>query len=166
MSEPDSNKAREVPRLRASIIARDAEGRVLILEHIRPHGVYLVLPGGGVDRGETIEQAVIREVREELDAHCEIERLVAVGELFLPGRHVVDFFFSGSIETEGQFRIRHSEGIGEAAWVEIDELDEINFLPPEVIPVIKKLDEMETGEVEYLGRYRLSDRKVDSPDIV
>jgi len=51
VSEPDSNKAREVPRLRASIIARDAEGRVLILEHIRPHGVYLVLPGGGVDRG-------------------------------------------------------------------------------------------------------------------
>jgi 8-oxo-dGTP diphosphatase len=162
----ESDRDYQAPRLRSSIIARNSDGRVLLLEHIRPYGRYLVLPGGGVKYGETIEQALIREMHEELDARCIIDRLVAVGELFLPGRHVVDFFFAGSIEKDGPFKILHSEGIGKAEWISPDELDDVNFLPPEVIPVIRKVDDMESGEIEYLGRYRIHERKVDNPDIV
>jgi 8-oxo-dGTP diphosphatase len=42
------------------------DGKVLIVRRARPpaHGLY-TLPGGGVELGETLEQAVIREVREE-----------------------------------------------------------------------------------------------------
>jgi 8-oxo-dGTP diphosphatase len=42
------------------------DGRVLIVRRGRPpaHGLY-TLPGGGVELGETLEDAVIREVREE-----------------------------------------------------------------------------------------------------
>ena len=42
------------------------DGSVLIVRRARPpaHGLY-TLPGGGVELGETLEQAVIREVREE-----------------------------------------------------------------------------------------------------
>jgi 8-oxo-dGTP diphosphatase len=42
------------------------DGRVLIVRRGRPpaHGLY-TLPGGGVELGESLEQAVIREVREE-----------------------------------------------------------------------------------------------------
>jgi 8-oxo-dGTP diphosphatase len=42
------------------------DGRILIVRRARPpaHGLY-TLPGGGVELGETLEEAVIREVREE-----------------------------------------------------------------------------------------------------
>ena len=48
----------------SAAIFRDA--RVLIVRRGRPpaHGLY-TLPGGGVELGETLEQAVVREVREE-----------------------------------------------------------------------------------------------------
>ncbi len=54
------------------------DDRVLIVRRARPpaHGLY-TLPGGGVELGETLEQAVIREIREE--TALEIEPVALVG---------------------------------------------------------------------------------------
>jgi ADP-ribose pyrophosphatase YjhB (NUDIX family) len=54
------------------------DGKVLIVRRARPpaHGLY-TLPGGGVELGETLEQAVIREVREE--TALEIEPIELAG---------------------------------------------------------------------------------------
>src|ERR1700730_1556956 len=53
------------------------DGRVLIVRRARPpaHGLY-TLPGGGVELGETLEKAVIREVREETALQIEPVELV------------------------------------------------------------------------------------------
>jgi 8-oxo-dGTP diphosphatase len=53
-------------------------GRVLIVRRARPpaHGLY-TLPGGGVELGETLEEAVIREVREE--TALEVEPVALAG---------------------------------------------------------------------------------------
>ena len=71
------------PRPGAYALLRDAQGRVAVLE--TPRGCYL--PGGGIEAGETAEDALRREVREECG--FEAGRLSRLGEavqhLFTPG---------------------------------------------------------------------------------
>jgi 8-oxo-dGTP diphosphatase len=66
MSATDSTRTYPTRPYLAVSAAIFRDGRVLIVRRARPpaHGLY-TLPGGGVELGETLEQAVIREVREE-----------------------------------------------------------------------------------------------------
>jgi len=66
MSERDNARIYPTRPYLAVSAAIFRDGRVLIVRRARPpaHGLY-TLPGGGVELGETLEQAIIREVREE-----------------------------------------------------------------------------------------------------
>ncbi|GEM_PF-291761 len=51
---------------RAGGIVLDTKGNILLMRRYRPvSGEYFVIPGGGIDEGETSLQAVIREIQEE-----------------------------------------------------------------------------------------------------
>ena len=54
--------------LGARVLVRDESDRVLLIEHTYVPGWYL--PGGGVDRGETMVEAARRELREETGIAC------------------------------------------------------------------------------------------------
>ena len=142
------------PRLRVAMIARDDNRRVLLLQHVREHGKYWVLPGGGVDPGESVEDALVREIGEELGVGCEVERLVAIGELILSDRHVVDFFFSGKLDQNYGFTVKYDEGIGDARWFSPGEIRDLDVLPYEIIPVLENPDNLADGDIRYLGMYK------------
>jgi 8-oxo-dGTP diphosphatase len=70
-------------RVRAGIVLIE-DGRVALLERHRAGRHYFSFPGGGVDKGETIEQAAIREAKEELGLDVVIKKKVA--EIIYNGR--------------------------------------------------------------------------------
>ncbi len=78
MSDRDSARTYPTRPYLAVSAAIFRDGKVLIARRARPpaHGLY-TLPGGGVELGETLEQAVIREVREE--TALEIEPIELAG---------------------------------------------------------------------------------------
>ncbi len=99
----------------------DAEGRVLLVKHTYLHGWWL--PGGGVDRGETTQAAVVRELREEAGLIARSPpRLLSVhsNERFFPGDHVLVFRIDAFDMT---VRTSHGE-IAEIGWFAPDALPE------------------------------------------
>lgn len=65
-------------RVAARAVLFDGDGRIALM-HAAKHGYYK-LPGGGVDEGETIEGALIRELLEETGAHAVVQRELGVVE--------------------------------------------------------------------------------------
>ncbi len=74
---PDAPEVSDLAYLRIGVSALIFENKNVLLA-LRADGDWWNLPGGGMERGETVEQAVRREVREETGLEVEVERLVGV----------------------------------------------------------------------------------------
>lgn len=101
------------------VIARDEAGRVMLVRHTYLDGWWL--PGGGVDRGETVHEAAVRELREETGLVATAPpRLISAhsNHRFFPNDHVLVFGVDDFAIGE---RLSHGE-ISDAEWFAPDAL--------------------------------------------
>lgn len=85
-------------RIRVSGIAVK-EGRLLLVgqEGLRSSGLFWSPPGGGVEFGEKIPEALVREFREETGLEIEVGNLLFVNEFRSGVLHAIELFFDVSI---------------------------------------------------------------------
>lgn len=100
---PDTQSAGAKPTIRvAGLLVH--EGSILMVEQGRGGDRYWLLPGGGVQFGETLSDALKREFDEELGMRVGVQRLVAIVESISPdpayAKHVVHLVFEISAPME------------------------------------------------------------------
>lgn len=93
---------------------------------------YWSIPGGAVEPGETLEQAAIREAKEESGLDIALGGLHSVREVFFTqaGDHALIFTFY-AVVTGGQLEILDPDGdIIEVKWMSVQEANEVmQYLP-------------------------------------
>ena len=104
-------------------LARDAAGRVLLIKHTYVAGWHM--PGGGVERGETGEQALARELTEELGIAA------TIGPRITTIRHN---YRNGGVIEIGFFAVREYAGemvnniFQQMLWTSVSRLPDYDFL--------------------------------------
>ena len=119
-----------------AIILRD--GKVLMAANEGMSCLYSV--GGRVHFGETMEEAVVREVREETGVALEVDRLGFVHEVFFIGEgpyqgsriHEISLFYYMKVPADFEPRCRSRAANGTREWLEwIDPAAETRTIYPE-----------------------------------
>jgi len=134
-------------RVRAIIISQN---KIFLIKRIKPNETYWVFPGGGVEQGETRQDALTREIKEELGLD------IKIGNLFLerisdkPGmeQHKEYFFIAEVVGGElgtgkgPEYELNSNyEGSHKLEWVDIADLSKIDLKPVKVKDLVLKFYE-------------------------
>jgi ADP-ribose pyrophosphatase YjhB (NUDIX family) len=143
------------PRIRVSALLGRG-GKILLCRHEKGGRAHWLLPGGGVHGGETLVNALRRELAEEvgLPNDFPLEGPIAVCESISPAdaekaRHVVHIIFAGYLGDRSLERVSSSDAaVRGHRLFELEELTDISLHPP----IQRFLARWQPGDpVVYLG---------------
>lgn len=121
----------------AAVICDSLENTTKVFATARGYGEFKgkwEFPGGKLEAGETSQQALIREIQEELDVKIEVGELIDTIEYDYPTFHLsMDCFLC--VVVDGEIILKEAEA---ARWLDKDELYNVDWLPAD-IALIEKL---------------------------
>jgi 8-oxo-dGTP diphosphatase len=106
------------------------------------------LPGGNVDKGETLTQTVVRELQEELGIEITVGKMILMGEVLMPEpkKDVLHCIFLGKIiEGKPVLNSEHTSAL-EIVWKHIDDLKDLDMYPNVGAHL------QEDADFQYVGR--------------
>lgn len=142
----------------AAIIIED--DKILTTQMERDGDRYYVLPGGKVESGENIEEALKRELMEETSIQLENFSLAYLRELRLDdGERGIEFYYyvdeySGEPETGYDPEDKQAE-LKKVEKLEVSKLDDEKFFPEQLIEKLQEDERSEFQQVTHLGLHEI-----------
>lgn len=100
-------------------------------------------PGGKIEVGETSHQALVREIKEELEADIEVGELIDTIEYDYPTFHLsMDCFWAKVVS--GELVLKEAS---DSKWLRREELDSIDWLPADITIIAKIKNNMRVREM-------------------
>ena len=106
------------------------QGRILLVCHVRENETYWVLPGGHVKGGETLQNALTREMMEELSLEVEVGPLLFVHQFVRTDRHTVNFALGLNCSHPDTLHLNRDGRLTDSRWFTPDELHTVEVRPP------------------------------------
>ena len=126
----------------AAVICDSFENTTKIFATARGYGDFKSqweFPGGKVESGETPQEALIREIQEEIDVKIEIGERIDTIEYDYPTFHLsMDCFWA--IIVDGEIVLKEAEA---ARWMNKNDLLSVGWLPADILLIDKISKQME-----------------------
>ena len=114
------------------------KGKVLCVQRAEHKKEYVSLkwefPGGKVEVGESREEALVREIREELSVDIKVSEFLMTVEHTYPDFHLTMHVFKCVLD-QGEITLNEHVAL---KWLSVDELDQLDWAAADV-PVVKSL---------------------------
>lgn len=151
LNDPDAPAANSlVPSV--DVVVTDDAGRILLIQ--RADNGNWALPGGGIDIGESLGEAAVREVREETGIRCTITGLVGI---YTNPDHRIEYTSNGEVRQEFTIVLTGqpvsgqptpSDETSQVVWAERDALGKYHMHPS----MRRRVDHYLSGQATpYLG---------------
>jgi 8-oxo-dGTP pyrophosphatase MutT (NUDIX family) len=144
-------------RVRAGAILIQNEKILLAEHHKKAHGYeesYFVLPGGTVDPHETIEETLIREIKEEAGLSVTVKKLVLIHQsVDKKWRQDVQFIFKVQLKgghLKEAINQMTDPALRSLQWIALKDFEKTNFKPGIQKEILDCIDHP-GGAIKYLG---------------
>lgn len=127
----DTDSREDRPRVRVGVLLVQ-DGQVLLVQHRRGDHAYWLLPGGGLDLGESIAECGVRECKEELGLDVEVSDLIAVTESLPPQapRHILHLVLRGRVVGGTEQLGQEDTRLVGMQWHALADWPALTFYPP------------------------------------
>lgn len=127
-------------RIRVAVtIVRDS--KILLVQHEKHGRRYWLLPGGGLEYGETAAECGARELMEETGLEVQVGDLFFISESIPPDghRHVLNLYYQGMYRG-GTIVVGQDDVLRDAQWVDLADLPHLTLYPAVTREVLEALE--------------------------
>ena len=151
-------------------------GKAALIKRVREGRIYYIFPGGQIEDGESLEEACIREIKEELGYDIIPKEMVL--DIIFNDNHqyyftceVVGGEFGTGTGLEFSGTLPESQGTYEPVWIDISEFDKYDIRPVELKEYfteikIRKIEEKDYPAVKALFVNELCNNTTNGDNVI
>lgn len=151
-------------RVRVAAVIPQAGDSLVLVRHVKDGRAYHLLPGGGVETGETLAEALVREVREETGLACRPVRPLFINDTIAPdgSRHVVQITFLAQAGDAGATSPVPDDRVAGSETVPVADLARLDLRPPMAARIAEVSAQGYDVPAAYLGALWADDTTGDT----